>query len=542
MHPRSPTSLLLPALVSAWILAACTGAERQTEPPRGLAPHPAALTTGERALVRLSATELARRIARREVSSVEVTRAFIAQIEHTDPAYGAIVLLDGANALRRAGEADAALARGEVWGPLHGVPVTVKDSYSTRGLRTTSGDPALAGHVPTEDASAVALLRGAGAIVLAKTNLAQLAMDMQTTNPLFGTTRNPWDPGRTVGGSSGGCATAVATHMSPLSFGSDLAGSIRVPASFTGVYGLKPTRGVVSMRGHIPPRPGELDGIRTMAVLGPLARTVEDLRLGLQVLNAAAPGDVPPAPRRASTGVPASVAGLRIAYVESIGGVPVSRDVAEVLDRAVTTLRAAGATVTRAAPAGFSPERTWETWGALVGMQGGYDRSNFARWMGGLFAGGAVADIPHQRRILEPISVPAYMEALTVQTEQAAALERFLGDYDAWLVPATPTAAFPHHAPTTSYGDFHVYDTPIAIDGTPVPYYVATQAYTALFSVTESPVVTMPAGLTRGRLPVGLQLVGRRYDDLHLLDVAALMEPLFPAAEPPSGAGDLSLP
>jgi amidase len=523
------------AVLWAALATACVRPEAMPELSRGLgAPAADALSDAERAIVGRTASDLARRIAGRELSSQQVVRAFIARIHQVDAAYGAIVLLDAEGALKRAAEADAALARGESWGPLHGVPVTLKDSYSTRGLRTTAGDASLAEYVPTEDAVAVTLLRRAGAIVLAKTNLATLAMDMQTTNALFGTTRNPWNSARTAGGSSGGCATAVALHMSPLSFGSDLAGSIRVPASYTGVYGLKPTRGVVSMKGHVPPRPGEIDGIRTMAVLGPIARSVEDLELALTVLNQPAPGDVPPAPLRPARDVPATVAGLRIAWQESLGGVPVSREVAQAMHRTVEALRAAGATVVRAEPAGFSYPRTWETWGALVGMQGGYDRSNFARWMGSVFASGAVEDIPHQRRILEPISVPGYMVALTTQAEQAEALERFLADYDAWLVPNTPTTAFPHHAPSRSYGDFHVYDEPLLIDDTPVPYYVATQAYTALFSVTENPVVAMPAGLSSDGLPVGVQCVGRRYEDLRLLKVAALLEPLLPALSPPS--------
>ncbi|MBK9219340.1 MAG: amidase [Uliginosibacterium sp.] len=296
-------------------------------PDRGIPrPDSSAPTAEERAILALSATELARRIAAQELSSVQVVRAFVGQITRHNVTYNAIVQLDLDAALERQGRRRG-LARGEVWGPLHGVPVTVKDTYATRGLRTTAGDPALVNHIPQEDAVAVALLRRSGAIVLAKTNAATLAMDMQTTNALFGTTNNPWNVNMTVGGSSGGCAAAVATHMSPLSFGSDLAGSIRLPAAYVGIWGLRPTHGVISFRGHIPPKPGEVDGIRSMAVLGPLANRVEDLELALSVLAQRSPEDATVTPLRERAPAPASVAGLRLAYMDELGGVPVSREV-----------------------------------------------------------------------------------------------------------------------------------------------------------------------------------------------------------------------
>ena len=270
-------------------------------------------------IVFLSATTLAQRIRSGELTSTEAVQAYLRQIEAVNRNYNALVLVDAEAALERAREADAALARGEVWGPLHGVPVTVKDSLAVRGLRTTAGSPELADHVPPEDAALVALLREAGAVILGKTNLATLAMDMQTTNPVFGTTVNPWDEARTPGGSSGGCATALATGMTPLSFGSDLAGSIRVPSSFVGVYGLKPTFGVVSMVGHIPPRPGEVNGIRSLAVAGPLARSLEDLALALEVIAQPHRLDETPRPLRAVDVAPRDLASLRIAYARQLG-------------------------------------------------------------------------------------------------------------------------------------------------------------------------------------------------------------------------------
>jgi len=479
------------------------------------------------AIVTLTASELARRIQARELSSVQVVQAFIRQIAQRNGELNAIVLLDHDAALQRAREADEALARGELWGPLHGVPVTVKDTYATRGLRTTAGAVELADYLPPKDAVAVSLLRRAGAILLAKTNAATQAMDMQTTNVLFGTTRNPHDLTRTTGGSSGGCAAAVAAHLSPLSFGSDLAGSIRLPAAYTGVWGLRPTHGVVSMQGHIPPKPDETDGIKSMAVLGPLANSVEDLELALSVLAQRSPEDATVAPLHPRSAEPVAVAGLRIAYADELGGMPVSAEITQAMAQVVEALRAAGATVERAEPKDFSTQRTWETWGALVGMQGGYERSNLMRRIGRFFAGKSVRDIPHQRRILDPITVEGYMQALTEKARQTNALERFLDGYDAWIVPVSTVTAFPHHQHSRTFGIFNVYDEPLLVDGRPVPYYNATQSYTSLFSVTEGPVVAMPVSKNAQGLPIGLQLVGRRFEDWRLLAVAKAMEPLL---------------
>lgn len=498
----------------------------QALPDRGLPDAESWLASPQdMAIVQLSAAELARRIQSRALGSEQVVRAFIGHIARQNAKYNAIVLLDWSAALERAQAADEALARGEVWGPLHGVPVTIKDTYAISGLRTTAGDPDLMGYVPQEDAAIVSLLRRAGAIVLAKTNAATLAMDMQTNNAIFGRTPNPWDTKLTVGGSSGGCAAAVATHMSALSFGSDLAGSIRLPAAYAGIWGLRPTHGVVSMQGHIPPKPDEVNGIRTMAVAGPLANSVEDLQLALSVLAQTSTQDQTVAPLKPRQAPPASIKDLKFAYMDELGGIPVSREIKDALQRVVDQLRAAGATVVRAEPRDFSYQRTWETWGALVGMQGGYERSNLVRWFGRLFAYQSVADIPHQRRILDPISVEGYMRALTEKEAQTNALEHFLSGYDGWIVPVASLPPFEHHTPSRTFGIFNVYDKPLQVDGHDLAYYNVTQSYTTLFSVTEGPVISMPAGQTGNGLPVGFQLVGRRFEDWRLLDVARLLEP-----------------
>jgi amidase len=311
--------------------------------------------------------------------------------------------------------------------------------------------------------------------------------------------------------------------MTPLAFGSDLAGSIRVPCGFVGVYGLRPTVGVTSFRGHLPPLPGEINGIRNMAVIGPMARSVGDLELALRVIAGPHGSDYTLAPLKPLADPPRTLSSLRVAYVDRFPPVRVSQEVQAALERFVGRLRAAGATVVHAAPRDLSYEQAWESWGALVGMQGGYDRSNTARWFGRLFAGSKVRDVPMHRRIIDPISVPKYMQVLAQRDRQINALERFLSDYDAWIVPTAATVAFVHHERSGAFGAFPVYDVPLDVDGDEMHYFVATQAYTTVLAFTESPVVALPIEHTASGLPVGVQVVGRRFDDMRLLRVAALL-------------------
>jgi len=228
------------------------------------------------------AHRLAEAIRRRQLSSREVLDEYLARVERLNPPLNAVVTLDADAARAAADAADAAVARGDAVGPLHGVPMTIKDTYETAWMRTTCGLEAW-DHVPERDAEAVRRLRGAGAVIFGKTNTPTLAGDWQTFNPIFGTTNNPWDTTRTTGGSSGGSAAAVATGMTALELGSDIAGSIRVPSNWCGTCGHKPSWGVVPQRGHLPPAPGALAD-SDLQVMGPMARDVDDLELGLDIL------------------------------------------------------------------------------------------------------------------------------------------------------------------------------------------------------------------------------------------------------------------
>jgi amidase len=312
-----------------------------------------------------SASDLLRALTQREISSRELLEHYLARVERWNPGLRAIVTLDADRALRRADEADAARGRGEIRGPLHGLPISVKDCFETKGLRTTAGSPRLAEHVPTADAAAVARLEAAGAIVFAKTNTPPLAMDWQTYNPLFGTTCNPWDASRTPGGSSGGSAAAIAAGLTGLELGSDIGGSIRVPAGWCGIFGHKPSWGIVPQRGHIPGWPGSLreDDIN---VVGPLARSAEDLALALRVLAGPLPDrarawklELPP-PRRGA------LREFRVAaWLDDPAG-PVDDAVRERLAAAVAALRGAGVAVDEQARPGFRLEQAARLYSRLM--------------------------------------------------------------------------------------------------------------------------------------------------------------------------------
>lgn len=468
----------------------------------------------------LSSSELAAKIKAGEITSRQAVESFFAQIKKHNPTYNALATLNETEALAAADRADRARINGETLGALHGVPITIKDTYKAKGVRTTCGYLPLKDYVPDEDAVAVKLLKEAGAIILGKTNTTTLAMDMQTFNPIFGATNNPWDVKRTPAGSSGGCATALASGMTSLSLGSDLAGSIRLPASYCGVYGLKPTHGVLSMEGHIPPLPGQVNGFRTLAVIGPLARSVDDLALALEILAQPNPHDRNVAPLLPDDGKPVDVSNLKIAWTDDFGGAPVSREVKAKLADYVNKLAQAGATVVKAEPQGMDYNEIWELWSAFVGAQSNLDMSNLMRGIGDTFSKNTVKNIPMHRKIVGPVSVKKLMQAYETQSHYITKMDNFLSEYDVWICPVSSTTAIEHQKPTGNFGDFRIYNTPVKVDGTDVHYYIATQAYTTVLTATNSPVVSMPIGLGESGLPVNVQVAGKRYTDRRLLKVA----------------------
>ena len=282
-------------------------------------------------LVFSSTTELAAAIRAGHVSATEVLEAHLAQIDKRNPALNAIITLDAEHAHERAREADEALARGELWGPLHGVPFTLKDAHATAGMRTTTGFPPL-DHVPNTDSTVTARLKAAGGILIGKTNVHMMLADpAQTTNPIFGATSNPWKIERTPGGSSGGAAAALASGMTPFEIGTDLSGSIRIPAHFCGVFGLKPTEQRVPLTGLIPglvgPRP-----VRLMSCIGPMARTALDLALLYAIIAGPDGRDTEVTPVPIEEVPQLDLSDLRIAFAPTFAGFPVAAEMREAVE------------------------------------------------------------------------------------------------------------------------------------------------------------------------------------------------------------------
>jgi amidase len=472
------------------------------------------------------AHRMASAVRQREVSSVELVEAHLSRLSRRNPSLRAVVTWDEAGARARAHHADAALAHGESWGPLHGVPITIKDIYDVAGMRTTYGYRPTAHHVPTRHATVVKRLVDAGAIVLGKTNIPELSFDWQCLSPIFGRTVNPWDAARTPGGSSGGSAAAVAAGLSALDIGSDAAGSLRIPAHYCGVYTLKPTENRIPGTGH-GELPGAARGIRHISTYGPLARSVEDLELALSLLEGpdGQSWEVPPPPPPGP--VPGSLSGCSFAYSEELG-IPVSEEVKVVLRDTVERLERAGAHVRRCTPPGFDMEEALETWGRLMGAEMG------ACMPGHLRLGWRLIFTPRYGRSVWTrayvrglgANLHEHARALEARDALASKLDAFLAKWTGWLCPVSSTVAFTHRR----------IGTPIEVDGQRLPYTLAAGAYVSFLAVAGNPVVGLPAGLTPGGMPVGVQLVGRRWRDRELLGLARLVDAVLPGFQrPPEG-------
>ena len=470
----------------------------------------------------MSATAIAAKIRNKEVTSYEVVTAYYEQIDKYNHTYNAVVTLNKMEALKRAKEADIAISKGEIWGKLQGVPITIKDNYKTKGLRTTSGYKPLTNNVPDTDAEIVKLLIAEGAIIIGKTNLSVLAMDMQSDNPIFGKTNNPWDTTKTSGGSSGGCATALATGMTPLSFGNDLAGSIRLPSAYCGVYGFKPTFGVVSLQGIQTDPKEKTNGLKSLAVAGPLARTIEDLELAMDIIAQTTNTDKKLIPINRGTDT-IDIKHMTIAWTDEFGGVPVDNEIKLKIQEYISKLEKAGATVVKVTPE-IDFNLAWKTWGSFVGMQGGYNTSNFVKWMGLPFIKAVLKNVPMHQNVVKPTSVEKYMMALNIQDSMINTMENFMNEYDAFICPVSAVTAFNHHAPSKSYGSFSLYNTPLKVNNDDIHYYMATQAYTTPFTLTESPVLSMPISISKESLPIGVQVIGKRYSDFRLLKIGMVLD------------------
>jgi len=495
-----------------------------------LAGGPWAWASAAEGLEFASALEAARAIRSGQVSSEELTRHILGRIERYDGSINAVVTRTPERALRRARAADAALARGEIWGRFHGVPGTVKDTYCVAGVRTTAGAPSLADYVPDEDAAVVERLESAGIVVLGKTNVPIMASDWQSYNEIFGTTNNPWDLTRTPGGSTGGGAAALAAGLSFLSIGSDIAGSIRIPAHFCGVYGHKPTLGVVPQRGHIPPPPGEFPHPEfDLPVAGPLARSATDLKAAMQALGGpdrdraiAYSWALPPARG-------CRLRDYRIGYVFDHSLCPVVDEVREVLESAVEALVRAGIRVEQGWPERVDAERQWRDYLHLLYAflpHGDLTDEQLAEVRDLAAAGGDDMMSMIARGWMAPYS--EYFRALSGRMAARAIWQRYFTTRDAFLLPVSFSPAFRH--------DHHPNQLERRIDtGSGKRPYNDNLFWISFATMTGLPATVAPVGRTPDGLPVGVQILGPYLEDATPIDVAAGMADVVGGFEPPPG-------
>ncbi|HEY0386431.1 MAG TPA: amidase, partial [Pyrinomonadaceae bacterium] len=451
-----------------------------------------------------SATELLALMRVRAVSPVEVMEAHLRRIEAVNPRLNAIVTLNS-SVLEEARAAEGALMREGMILPLQGLPVTIKDTIDTAGLRTTSGSRLRAQQIPVDDAAAVARLKRAGAIVLGKSNTSELAMTYEACNPVFGRTGNPHDLSLTAGGSSGGCAAAISARLSPAGLGSDLMGSIRVPASFCGIVGLKPTTGLVPCAGHTPPVVGAL---KLGAVIGPLARRVEDLSLLLGVLSGF-DGALPVSSPLRSPHVEAhSPRGCRVAWYAFDGVSPVNEETLSGLRAAAAALSEAGFAVREERPPGV--ERGPELWTRLFARSA----QNYLRqtYEGAADAAGADARFLMQAALsAEPSTLDDFLAAWTTRDTLRARLLSWMDETPLIIAPVGAVQAFEHGAHK------------VKVNEETLSLFRAF-SYSQTFNVFGLPAVSVPVGRTRAGLPVGVQVIGRPFAEQTVLAAASVIE------------------
>jgi amidase len=467
----------------------------------------------------LSATELARLIRERKVSAVEVMRAHLQQIERVNPTVNAIVTLVPERALAAAGDIDKRLASGEAVGPLAGLPVVHKDLVPTKGIRTTFGSPIYRDHLPEVDAIVVERLRSAGAVTLGKSNTPEFGAGSQTFNSVFGATRNPYDLSRTCGGSSGGAAVALACGMVPIADGSDLGGSLRNPASFCNVVGLRPSAG------RVPNWPA-LSGWFSLSVLGPMARTARDAALLLSAMA----GPDPRSPicieepgQRFAAPLERDLRGTRIAWCRDFGGLPFEPEVLRITEAARIVFEKLGCEVEEATPDFRDADEIFQVMRA---------------WSFELSYGGLLQS--HREQLKDTVvwnieegarlTGPQVAAAERKRTELFHRMRQFMDNHDFLVAPVVQVLPFDLSQPYVT-----------EIGGVKLPTYIDWMKSCFWISVTGQPAASVPVGFSNNGLPVGIQIVGRYRDDFGVLQLAHAFEQVAPYAKrrPPAVAGSV---
>jgi amidase len=473
-----------------------------------------------------TAGQAARAIRSGAISVRELTEHTYQRIRKYNPRINAFVTLLEEHAMLRDKQADEALAARQTWGPLHGVPILIKDGFSTASVRTTAGSKIFEKYVPKEDAVAVARLKKAGAIIIGKTNVPEFLADWQSYNQVAGTTNNPWDLTRTPGGSTGGGAAGLAAGLGFLELGSDIGGSIRVPSHFCGVYGHKPTLDVVPLEGHIPPPPGALAPAE-LPVAGPLARNAQDLLVELEIIAGPALPEaiayrwsLPPARK-------ANLKDYRIGYVLDDPFCPVDVPVAEVISQAIERLRKHGVTLAEGWPKGVDPRATFENYFQLLAAffsltlpdaQFKQMQESLSRAVGPekLWAEGVTS---------------LHREWLVLSGKRLKAREiwqEYFKTNDVFLMPTNFVAAFPHDHSQNQFQR-------VLATSRGQREYMDQLCWISFATLTGCPATVAPVGRTRGGLPVGIEIMGPFMEDATPIRVADLMSSVVGGFEAPPG-------
>jgi amidase len=454
-----------------------------------------------------TAREMAAAVRAKDISARELLDLHLARIAAVNPRVNALVSLDEERARAGAAEADAAVARGEALGPLHGLPFAFKDTHAVAGWRTTSGSTLRSDFVPEADELLVERVRRAGAVIIGRTNVPEFAAGSHTFNRVFGTTLNPWDLSRSAGGSSGGAAAALASGMVPLADGSDMGGSLRNPASFCNVVGLRPSWG------RVPEWP-EDNAWETTSVQGPMARTVEDLALLLSVMAGPDPRVPTALSEPGSLFAPpldgpdsAKLAGLRVAFSPDLGGAfEVEGQVADVVESAADIFVAAGARVVPAYPSlpeaddTFRTLRAWQFQAKLGPLLAEHPEAFKASLADNIRAGANLTGADVAR---------GYRQRTTLQQRMVD----FFGSFDVLVMPVSQVPPFPADQ-----------EYPTAINGRPMTTYLDWMRSAYFITATGCPAISVPAGFTPEGLPVGVQLVAPHNQERRLLEVAHAFE------------------
>lgn len=481
----------------------------------------------------LSASQLLIQLKNGSISSRALLETYISRINVKNPAVNAVVAMNLEKARARADEADAARARGESWGVLHGLPITIKDTFEVPDMPCTAGAPEFRHYFPKQAAAAVQRLIDEGAIVFAKTNVPLFASDVQSYNKIYGTTNNPWNLRYTPGGSSGGAAAALAAGFTALELGSDIGGSIRTPAHFCGVYGHKPTHGIISLRGHIP-GPPDTQKTPDLAVAGPMARTAEDLALMLDVVVGANPDDAIAWQIKLPKAKQKTLQDFRVLLWIDDNLCPIDNEMRQIYLILFEKLKAAGVNVQIGAPLGMSLNTFYPLYLRQLGSVMALSQSTLQRNLMGVAA-------PVLAKVGKYVKAPPLFENFLQGMAQSYAnwhyghehslrlrkkFSQVFNEYDVILMPPTPSTTIPHQQKP------EMPQRRITVNGEQRSY---TELFTWIAPATllGLPATSAPLGITRSDLPVNIQIMGARFHDKTTIKFASLLSKLMGGFTPP---------